>query len=508
MSAAPESEKLPENVFVPAEASSADPASSPRQPGLAAHVFGNTAALLGGRAFAMLCSAGTSILLARFLGRERIGEYGAIYAYVGIFTFLASFGLEQIIAREISTRKSQAAEILHTAKITALFFGVFASLMALILGPLFGYHGLLRWLVVIASIDLLLLPPFRFTPIILQVEMRLWQLVIIGLARSALWFLAILFLALGSAAFVYVILARTLCGVFECLLMNWWVHRTGLVQGTKRFMPAEARQLVRFGFPIVLSILATTIYQRIDQVMLHRMAGDYALAPYVIAVQVTEMINNLPITLMMVMFPLLAQAASDEQRFGHYLKSSFRLLLVVAFAACAVLIPLAAPLVKLLYGSEFGSSADLVVVLIWSNVPIFFLVVITNAMVATRLQHLMPYSAVAGALSNIVLNLILIPRYGAIGAAWATVISYCLAGILLFLCIPSTRPFVLIGLRVGAAPFVIVVLLTSALHFFHWAIWVKLALSILCYSVGILMTRTLLRSDLERAWRIVRERFG
>src|SRR6266436_6292082 len=144
---------------------------------LGALVFQNTAAQLGGRVIGIFFSAGTSILLARYLGQEKLGEYGAIYAYLSLYGFFATFCLEQILAREISVRRHQAAEIFRTGTLTALGFSVLGTLMATVAAPLFGYAGGMRWLIAIAAVDLLIMSPVKFIGVIFQVEMKLWYTV-------------------------------------------------------------------------------------------------------------------------------------------------------------------------------------------------------------------------------------------------------------------------------------------------------------------------------------------
>lgn len=459
--------------------------------------------MLVGRGVGILCSAGASVLLARFLGPEKLGAYGALYAYLFLYSFIATFCLEQILAREVSNRRHQAAELFRTGTLTALGFAVTGAIVAPVVAPLFGYTGVLRWLIVVAALDLLILPPLRLSGIIFQVEMRLWYVVAIGFVRQILWFLAVVLLVFAKAAFYEVIVARTLCGVAEYVVLLWTLRKTALIQGVPRFIAKEARQMLKDGLPIVLSTVAISIYQRIDQVMLHKMVGDVALAPYVIAVQMTELFNALPVALISSLFPVLAQSADDRPRFDHYLRTSFRLLLVVAFAACALLIPLADPLVRFLYGAKFASAAPLLVVLIWSNIPIFFTVVMNNALVVQHLQNYLPFLAVSGAVTNILLNLVLIPKYGALGASWATVVSYCLAGVLLFLVFAPTRRLVMIGVRVSIAPFLLVLLLTAALHWAGWSAWIKVGLAAAAYFLGALVTRALQPNDLRRLWTMV-----
>src|ERR1700746_1783995 len=157
---------------------------------LGVRVFQNTAAQLAGRVIGIFLSAGTSILLARYLGKEKLGEYGAIYAYLALYGFFATFCLEQILAREISVRRHQAAEIFHTARLTVLGFSLLGTLMATVAAPLFGYAGGMRWLIAVAAVDLLIMSPVKFIGVIFQVEMRLWYTVAIGLIRQVLWLVA------------------------------------------------------------------------------------------------------------------------------------------------------------------------------------------------------------------------------------------------------------------------------------------------------------------------------
>ena len=479
-----------------------------QQLSLGARVFQNTAAQLGGRVIGIFFSAGTSILLARYLGKERLGQYGAIYAYLALYGFFATFCLEQILAREISVRPQQAAELFRTATLTALGFSFAGMLIALLAAPLFGFVGATRWLIAVAAVDLLILPPLRLSGIIFQVEMRLWYNVAIGLLRQALWLLAVVLLAMKNAAFYEVIVARMTVGILEGAIVLWTVKRVKLVQGSRRFVSDEAWMMLREGFPLVLTTLAAGIYHRIDQVMLHKMSGDVVLGPYVIAVQLTELFSALPVALMISLFPALAQSAKDEERFRRYLGETYRFLLVIVFAACAVMTPIAAPAVELFYGKQFLPTAGLLTVLIWSEVPIFFAAALGNALIAKGLQKYTPIGAAIGAGVNIALNLILIPRYGALGASWATVVSYSIAGIFFLLFIQRVRAMVIMGLRIAWWPSLIAVGITVLLHYLPVGIWSKLLVAGFLYAGGVWFSGALRKSDLERMIGIFRGSLG
>ncbi len=255
---------------------------------------------------------------------------------------------------------------------------------------------------------------------------------------------------------------------------------------------------------MALSAVAVGVYHRIDQVMLHKMTGDVTLGPYVVAVQMAELFSALPVALMSSLFPILSRTAHQEEQFRHYLGVSYRFLMAVVFFVCAILIPVAAPLVNLFYGKEFQSSAGLLIVLIWSEVPIFFGVALTSALLARNLQRYLPLSTVIGAGMNILLNLILIPRYGALGASWATVVSYCFAGIFLFLVFSETRVFTMQGLRIAFPSFLLALGITLALTRVSWPSWWKFLAGCVCFSVGAWLAGVVRRDELDRVWELIR----
>ena len=67
---------------------------APRSRTMGDLIVRNIATLFAGRGLATVISAGAAILLARYLGREQLGHYGAVYAFVGLFGWIATFGIE------------------------------------------------------------------------------------------------------------------------------------------------------------------------------------------------------------------------------------------------------------------------------------------------------------------------------------------------------------------------------------------------------------------------------
>ena len=116
-------------------------------------------------------------------------------------------------------------------------------------------------------------------------------------------------------------------------------------------------------------------------------------------------------------------AAADATRLQQY----YDLNAAVAYGL-SVPMALAAPwVVAAAYGPEFAGSAPIVAIHIWSSVFVFLGVARGQWLVNEGLQKFYLAATMAGAVANVGLNLIFIPRWGGVGAAWATLISYAVA---------------------------------------------------------------------------------
>ena len=460
--------------------------------------------LIGGQGLGLLLSGAATILLARYLGTVRLGEFGALYAYLGLYGWLTTFGLDTILARQVAQNRQQAGSILVTGVCVSSLFALAATAVALVAAPFFGYGGSLRGLLFFAAVDILLLAPLRLPGIVFQVDLRQWYGVGIGLVRQLSWLLVLAVLAADRAGLRWVIVGRSLCAVLEVALILLAVYHKGFLTRPWRLLVTEARGLVVYGFPVALSTLAVGIYHRIDQVMLHKMVNDQVLGNYVAAVRLTELINVLPTVVMGSLFPILAQSAGDEDRFQQYLRLSFRLLMALAFGACVFVTLFSSLIVRWTYGMKFAAAGHLLAVLIWSEVPVFFGVVLVNGLVAKNLQNYLPFSTGIGALINVGLNLYFIPQWGAVGSAWATNISYTLAAIPFFLAFQRTRHMAWFGFRILVPPCLLALFVTAMLEIIPMPESLSFVAALVSYGLGAWLLGIVRKSDIEQLGRLLK----
>jgi O-antigen/teichoic acid export membrane protein len=475
----------------------------PTSEALGPRVFRNIATLIGGQSLTLAVSGAATIVLARYLGTVQLGEFGGLYAYVGLYGWLTTFGLDTILARQVAQNRQQAGSILLTGVCLSSLLALGATAIALVLAPSFGYSGVLRILMVFACIDVLLMTPLRLPGIVFQVDLRQWYGVGIGLARQFMWLLVLVGLVWDRASLFWIILGRTVCALLEVALIFIAIQKKRFLAGPWRVLSSEAKRYLRFGFPVAMSALAVGIYHRIDQVMLHKMASDQVLGNYVAAVRLTELVNVFPIAVMTSMFPILAQSAGEEDRFRQYLRLSFRFLMALAFGLCLFVTLFSGLIVRWIYGVKFATAGPLLAVLTWSEVPVFFGVVLVNGLVAKNLQNYLPFSTGIGAVVNVILNLYFIPRWGAVGSAWATNISYTLAAILLFLLFPVTRPMAWFGFRILAPPCLLALFITAVLKVAAMPPFLGVIAAIGLYGLGAWLLGIVRKSDLDQVSQLI-----
>jgi O-antigen/teichoic acid export membrane protein len=137
---------------------------------------------------------------------------------------------------------------------------------------------------------------------------------------------------------------------------------------------------------------------------------------------------------------ILRARLEDPESYQRQLQKVYTFLawLGITVAIAATLI--GPPLIRTLYGEEYAASGSLLVVHIWAGVFMSMRALFSKWLIAEELLKFSLFTQAAGAATNVLLNLFLIPTYGAMGAAASTVISYGISSFGALLLTARTRP--------------------------------------------------------------------
>lgn len=409
-------------------------------------VLENTTSLVLGQMFGVILAFVASIFLIRSLGSTGFGEYTFLYAFLSLFGWLVVFGTDNILVREAIQYPEEAGSIWFNGFFLQLIFAAISFLLMLIVAQIFGYSSQEKKLMILAGIELFWLVPWRIVYRILQVELQQWRAVLATLIRQFVWLLLLMFLINLNSSLEDIIWVRTATAIFELFLM--WYFAKEFIHLNLSIDFQVIKKLLLLSWPLALTSFSIAIYHRIDRVLIERYLDTNNLGIYATADNIAVLMGMVPLAFMTSIFPLLSDKLSSHDNFFTLIDTSFRWVLVWSFVFALFLTIIGPYIVIILYGNEFEISGQVLKVLVWAQVASCYGIVITQILIARNLQFFLTISTLVGALINVLGNIIFLPLFGIIGAAWVTVFSYIVSGIMIFLIFPKTRAYSFQGIRI------------------------------------------------------------
>jgi len=200
------------------------------------------------------------------------------------------------------------------------------------------------------------------------------------------------------------------------------------------------------GIGVIFSIISF----RVDNLLIAPMVSREGLAVYNVAYKLFEPSLVVPAVVLAATFPLLSQAAGvlslRTTKLREVLGQTLGMLALLGASAGLLLIVVAMPLVALLYGQEYATSAPVLQLLALACLPMFINYGLTHALIAVDKPRLYAAFTLVALLVNVAANLVLIPATGLAGAALATIatevvlFAMCGSAILRYLSQAHERP--------------------------------------------------------------------
>ena len=394
--------------------------------------------MLAERIALVVSSTITQIVFARNLGHEIFGQISAILAASSLLLPIAQGGLSSVVVKLAVEHPRDEQKIFETAiwwrlasSIVGLSIGTLAWLGSITPGDSFAF------LLLIASQLLLAFQVLEFR---FLAHSELSSLVIARVAVS------LFFAVLKIAAAIESANVATIAGLFA--LENAALGLTHAVANKFNFgrwaLPVGHvgwKTLYWQSSPwLIASALAESINQKIDIIMLERLHGAGEAGVYAAASKVSEAWFSIPYLIAAAYFPAILRTREA----GNIPQDSWQRLLdrmLTLTLAVTLGLTLLAPLViESLYGAAYAPSAGVLAIHLWAGLFVGMRAILSRWIVAEDLLHISLLTAASGAVVNVALNLVLIPRLGATGAAFATVASYATAAWLSLFFTAKTRP--------------------------------------------------------------------
>jgi len=400
--------------------------------------FLNTSWMFVGKMLNLVINFIVSIFVARYLGPERYGLMSFIVSFASITMTLGDLGIDSLLIKEMN-QKPEADSILLGTGLFIKFFGAIISISSCIIiatffqitAPLIGLLLAYASFVIFQSFNVI---DFYFQS---RVKVKYSNIVLVIVSTfSAILELSFIFFHFGVFSFLLIY------PIQYFLLAIGYIYfylRLGNRVQKWQISSDSTSYLIKNSWPFILSNVSTAIYFRIDQVLLRVFMGPAIVGIYAIAANLSEPWSFIPSVICSSLFPAIINAKKTNQVvFGKRMAFLYTILFYTALCIALPISVLSPFIISILYGKAYAGSAILLSIYIWSLVGMFLTIGFQQYLVAEQKLKIIFLINFCGMVINVALNLILIPRIGASGAAISNVVSYLLPLLIIFI-LPQVR---------------------------------------------------------------------
>ena len=389
----------------------------------------NTLVQVGGKIITVLLSLVTTAILTRKLGVSVYGSYLLITSVWLLLDSAVDFGSKVIGVKEASSKNSTERNEVY---VQVAWFRCLASLLFFIVGLgviLFwpGFDGL-----EIEALMALLMIGFTAMAgsleIIFQTEMRM-DLKVWGDIVFPLIFVVFLWVTKDEISLFWVfgvyLMARILSLGLGLSLVKKITNKIKLVSIDKTFL----KNFLKETWPMGVYMILFSGYDRaVDSVLIKQMIGVTDLAYYGLAYKIYGNLIQPAYFLINSVFPLMSGKTENKRKLFW---QTTGLMFLGALIVAPTIYLLSPVIIKVLAGGEFVASIKILRILLVAMVFAYLGHLVGFTLIAKGKQKIILFIGIISLIVNIGGNLLFIPRFGIVGAAWVTVVTEVVAGLLM-----------------------------------------------------------------------------
>jgi O-antigen/teichoic acid export membrane protein len=386
--------------------------------------FKNTGWVFTEKIFRILISFIVTIFVIRYLGPNDFGLLSYALSFYGLFSAISALGLENITIRELVKNPNERDKLLGSSFLLRLIGGAATILFIGITLFISRESADTAVLVLIISTSVI----FQSVSVIeyyyraeVNAKYSTYVLSFSVLLTSAFKVLLVIL----KAPLIFFAITVSIEFLITALGFLIVYKQTGMKVFAWKFRKDMAINLLKDSWPLVLSGLVVSVYMKIDQVMIKNILGTSEVGYYASAVKLCEAWYFIPVALTNSLFPAIINAKKVSEEF--YNNRMQKLYDILAWMSIAIAIPVSvfsSVIINIIFGNEFQSAAPVLTIYIWAGVAVFLGVASSQYLINENLTKLSFFRTFIGMILNVILNFILIPVYGIVGAAVATLVSY------------------------------------------------------------------------------------
>ena len=399
-----------------------------RRPHIAT-ILANATLLVSERVVRLLVSFVVMGFVARSLGVTNFGLLSYALSFVALATPIATLGLEAVTVRELIKRPDDTARIVSTVVVMRFLAATVSMLVVYSLARIFDPHGSVVAHLAMAASSILAFQSLEGMDYLFLARQRTRLLTVARIVGSLAASVVKIGLVHLDADLIYFALAHGIEALFIGACVSVAFKRNFGEPIRMQFDRIEAGRLLNDSWPLIASGLLVIVFMRLDQMMLAHLGTIEDVGRYAAAVRVVELWVFLPSIVLRAIYPHLVAVSGDAVRFEAIMRRVFHAALWASVALIVLNMFLVRWVVPSLYGPEYSQSVPIASVLLFCLLFMVSGEVRAQVLFILNLKKYHFPSALLGIVVLVALNLWLIPLYGGVGAALATLAGYAASAV-------------------------------------------------------------------------------
>ena len=384
-------------------------------------VIKNAGWIIAGRVYHMLLAFLVGLLTARYLGPSNFGLINYAATYTSFFASFCTLGINSIIVKNFMDHPDEEGETIGSAIALRTVSSVLSVIMMVCI-TLIADKGETTTHIVVFLCGIGVIFQVMDTlecwfqsrleskysavaTVISYTVVSVYKIWLLMTGKSVEWFAI-------STSIDYMVVAIVLAYMYR-------KHN-----GPKfKCSIQKAKELFFSSYHFILAGLMVSIYGSTDKFMLKQMLDESEVGFYSTAVSICNIWVFLLSAIIDSLYPVILQSFEDKMLFNRKNKQLYAIVFYLSVSVSLILSLLASPVIKILYGNAYAPAAAPLRIITWYT-AFSYLGVARNAwIVSYSKQNYLKYLYIGAAITNVLLNALFIPLWGASGAAFASLLT-------------------------------------------------------------------------------------
>lgn len=358
--------------------------------------------------------------ITRYLGREGFGNYATVLAFLSFFAALADLGLYSISTREISREGAQESKIMGNIFSLRLFSSLAVFLLAPVIVIFFPYPEEVKKGIVIAAGSFIFSSGYQVLNGVFQKRLAMDRVAIAELTGKGAQVLVVIWAVKNQMSFNWIVSALLINMMVNFGLVYAWSRK--YIRFKPEFDFSYWKKFLKESLPMGVVAVIALVYFKMDTILLSVMKSSADVGIYNAAYKVLENITFFPAMIIGLIFPVMVKNIfSHRHKFEDISDKTFKVFVILVVPLIVGVLFLADDIIHLIGGGGFVESAAVLRILVFALALIFFGHFFNNIIIAGNLQKKLVSILSLAAVFNITLNLMLIPRFSYLAAAYVSV---------------------------------------------------------------------------------------